>query len=71
MDQLGHSGQTRKDHAKWKGEAFGDASNGQTFVQPNRGKSLVMRRVGSTGRIRLGTIAGSARFDRVGGAPYR
>ena len=71
MDQPGHSGQARKDHEKWKGEANGDASNGQTFVQPNRGKSLVVRRVGWTVRDGLGTIRGSVWFDRLAGAPYR
>ena len=71
MDQPGHSGQARKDHEKWKGEANRDASNGQTFVQPNRGKSLVVRRVGWTVRDGLGTIPGSVWFVRLAGAPYR
>ena len=56
---------------KWKGEANGDASNGQTFVQPNREKSLVVRRVGWTEPKQVGRITGFAWFDRLGEAPYR
>jgi hypothetical protein len=71
MDQLGRSGQVRKDHARWKGEALGDASNARIVVQDDLEKSLVVRRVGWTDRGRLGTIGGLAGFDRLGHAPYR
>jgi hypothetical protein len=54
-----------------EGKANRDASNAGTFVQPNRKKWLVVRRVGWTTCDRLGTIGGLARFDRLGGAPYR
>ena len=71
MDQLGRSGQARKDHARWKGEAKGDASNGRNVVQPVAGNWLVARRVGWTSAKRLGTIRGFPWFDRLGEAPYR
>jgi len=71
MDQPGHSGQARKDHEKWKGEALGDASNARIVVQDDLEKSLVVRRVGWTRRDRLGTIPGFTWFDRLVGAPYR
>ena len=71
MDQLGLFGHARTDHAKWKGKANGDASNAQTFLQPDRGKSLVVRRVGWTEPNRVGRIAGFVWFDRLGEAPYR
>ena len=44
------SGQARNDPAMWKVKAKRDASNAGTFVQPNREKSLVVRRVGWTER---------------------